>query len=104
MEQLNISFFRLLKLLLSITVFFLIYLMVLDYIFVRFLKEQQSWFNYLILGVFALPIFYSYVLYKGFPKYKYLVIPPALFMGYIVAYFELLWVATSFHSMLGGKI
>jgi putative effector of murein hydrolase LrgA (UPF0299 family) len=83
---------------------FLVYLMVLDTIFVLLLKEGQTWLNILPLGVFFLPIVWSVIAYKGLEKYKYVGAVAGLFLGYIVAHIELLWVATSFHTMLGGSI
>ncbi|WP_444936256.1 hypothetical protein ACJJIW_20885 [Microbulbifer sp. JMSA004] len=82
----------------------LAYLIVLDAIFVLFLNEQQTWLNTLPWGVFVLPIVWGVITYKGLVKYKYLGVVTGLFLGYVVAHLELLWVATSFHTMLGGSI
>tara|TARA_R110002073_G_scaffold202162_1_gene361633 strand:+ start:897 stop:1217 length:321 start_codon:yes stop_codon:yes gene_type:complete len=104
MERSNINFSSLTVPLFGAAVLSLVYLMILDLIFVLVLNEKQSWLNTLPLGVFLLPVVCFFIGFKAQEKYKYLLAVIGAIFGLVVAYLQLLWVATSFHTMLGGSI
>ena len=93
----------------SLAASYLILLILLDVIFVHVLNEKITVLNKLALFVFSMPFISLYLTYKIadieidtlMKIFMYLII----FLGMnVIAFLELLWVATHFHSMIGGKV
>jgi len=89
--------------LLTIALFYLLLLCVLDLFFVFGVDQVKGWYNNLGLLVFTLPLVFSIYVYK-FVKKSTLLIVLAFVAGIVLSYFEFMWVAVEFHTMIGGEI
>ncbi|UYM15949.1 hypothetical protein [Endozoicomonas euniceicola] len=88
---------------------FLIYLCVLDLLFVFIMNKQKSFINDMMLLIAAMPFIGTFLTFKmtnGFGTIKARIsISLAFFLVLVVVgYIEILWVATHFHFFLGGNI
>jgi hypothetical protein len=89
----------------ALSALYLAYLCALDVYFVKVANEEQGWYNSAALLIFTLPIAIAAVGYKLLPKPHNVVFAfTSVPIGLAISDLELLWVATSFHSMIGGKI
>lgn len=88
---------------------FLVYLCLLDYIFVVHFQEQLTVINYLSVLIVLLPVIGGIMTYRrlsssmGGNRRLLLALAVAGVMS-CVALVEYLWVATHFHTMLGGTV
>lgn len=86
---------------------FLVYLCFLDYIFVVHLDEQRSIVNELSLLIVLLPVFGCLLTYARFSvaglSRCFIACSISFVLLSITGAVQYLWVATHFHSMLGGS-
>lgn len=92
-----------------LAVVFLIYLCALDLLFVFKMDEQKSVINDMGLLIVTMPFIgaaFTFKLTKNSESLKAKIIACTIsFIALVVVGFlEFLWVATHFHTMLGGKI
>ena len=90
---------------LTVSLGYLVFLCVLDYYFVIHANEVVGWYNKAAFLVFTLPLVLAGVGYKllSYPMntvFAFVSIP----VGLVISYFELLWVATEFHTYIGGTL
>ena len=89
----------------GVSLAYLAFLCALDYYFVVHANEVRGWYNNAALMVFTLPIVLAGVGFRLLPRpenlvFAFLSIPVGLF----ICYLELTWVATRFHTMIGGSL
>ena len=92
-----------------LVVFFLFYLCVIDIVFVFIMEQQPSLLNKFIWLVFTMPFlgscFSMHITKKWQPVRKRISISLITFLILtLISYVELIWVAISFHTMIGGSI
>jgi hypothetical protein len=88
---------------------YLIYLMILDYSYVVVFDENNKVIVYMGYLIVTLPFLEACVVYRLLGQERNflfnLLISSAAFIFYCyVAFFEYLWIATSFHTSIGGRI
>ena len=92
-----------------LAVVFLIYLCILDLLFIFVMKEQKSVINDMGLFIVSMPFIggmLTFKLTKNIERLRVrMVVSTISFITLvIIGFLEFLWVATHFHTMLGGKI
>ncbi|MEM7563533.1 MAG: hypothetical protein AAF353_10860 [Pseudomonadota bacterium] len=89
--------------LLSVSLGYLFFLCALDIYFVVYAGEVRGWYNTAAFLVFTLPITLAAAGFKFLSKPQNVVFAfVSAPIGLAIAYFELLWVATTFHTLIGG--
>lgn len=88
---------------------FLVYLCILDFLFIFRMDEQKSIINDLGLLIAVMPFvgaFLTFRMTKACESFKARIATSlAFFMALaVIGFIEYLWVATHFHTLLGGKI
>ena len=88
---------------------FLIYLCILDFLFVFIMDEQRSIINDLGLLIVVMPFigaFFTFRMASDSRSIKTRIFISILFFLalVVIGFIEYLWVATHFHTLLGGKI
>ena len=94
---------------LLLAISFLIYLCILDFLFVYVMDEQSSFINDLGLLIVLMPFVgaiwtYRMISNKTSIKMKIFITILLFWILVFVGFIEYLWVATHFHIFLGGKI
>jgi len=92
-----------------LAMFFLVYLCALDIVFIFVMDEEVSVLNdlgFLIVLMPFLGLIFTVFLTSKWESLKMRILAGAVafFVLVVVGYMEYLWVATHFHSMMGGKI
>ncbi len=101
---------KLIKVYFFLALFFLLYLCCLDLLFVFWMNEKKSIINTLSFLVVLMPFIGVFFVLKltsneGFSTARLIVTSVIIFTVLAVTgFFEYLWVATHFHSMIGGSI
>ena len=93
----------------TLALVFLVYLCGLDIVFVFLMSEQKSIVNDMALLIWVMPFMGALFTLIALPKsfsalFKILLVAASFLSLSIVGYFEFLWVATHFHSILGGRV
>lgn len=88
---------------------FLFYLCILDLVFIFVMKEQESIVNYLGLLIVVMPFAGAILTCKvttgsDSGAKRYIIIMASFAALAALGFIEYLWVAISFHTMLGGTI
>lgn len=92
-----------------LVIVFLIYLCVLDFLFVFKMNEQKSFINDMGLLIAAMPFIGAFLTFRmtnrcGTIKARVSMSFVFFLVLAVFAFIEYLWVATHFHALLGGKI
>ena len=91
--------------LLSVSLGYLFFLCALDIYYVVYANEVRGWYNTAAFMVFTIPIALAAAGFKYLSKPQNIVFAfVSAPIGFAIAYFELLWVATTFHRLIGGSL
>lgn len=95
--------FSYLSVLLSISLIYLVFLCLLDLVFVVGMQQKVGWYNYLSLMIFTLPVLLVVCIYKRTTKSIFIMLITFI-LGSVVAYLEFMWIAIEFHTLIGGQV
>ncbi len=93
-----------------ISVIYVLYLIILDLIFVFILDEETTFLNYMPFLIITMPflgLFATYYNLKSWPSprwCKIIIVVMSFILMSILSYLEIMWVAIHFHTMIGGEI
>jgi len=101
-------FLKLIVINVSLASAYLVYLCVLDMLFVFVMEEKVSFLNNLPFLIIIMPFLSVYLsitqlAFVDNVKIKLFVLSCVFLVMAVASFFELLWVATHFHSMIGGS-
>lgn len=102
-------FIKLLVLNIGLSVAYLVYLCALDLLFVYVMKEKISLLNKLPLLVVTMPFVAAFISIIQSSQLESTITRGIVIIGIFLimsglAFIELLWVSTHFHTMIGGKV